>query len=68
MMSAQASWMKAAIRWLRAHSELYHLDGERSVAWGGSSGDNSAAMVCLTAGGDLPAPEPPKGKDAMVQL
>jgi acetyl esterase/lipase len=41
--------VKAAIRWLRANSEQYHLDGERIVAWGGSSGGNLAAMVCLTA-------------------
>jgi acetyl esterase/lipase len=41
--------VKAAIRWLRANSERYQLDGERIVAWGGSSGGNLAAMVCLTA-------------------
>jgi acetyl esterase/lipase len=41
--------VKAAIRWLRANSERYQLDGERIVAWGGSSGGNYAAMVCLTA-------------------
>jgi acetyl esterase/lipase len=41
--------VKAAIRWLRANSEQYHLDGERIAAWGGSSGGNCAAMVCLTA-------------------
>jgi acetyl esterase/lipase len=41
--------VKAAIRWLRANSEQYQLDGERIIAWGGSSGGNLAAMVCLTA-------------------
>ena len=41
--------VKAAIRWLRANSEQYHLDGSRIAAWGGSSGGNYAAMVCLTA-------------------
>jgi acetyl esterase/lipase len=44
--------VKAAIRWLRANSEQYHLDGERIVAWGGSSGGNLSAMACLTA--DVP--------------
>lgn len=41
--------IKAAIRWLRANSESYHLDGNRIAACGGSSGGNYAAMVCLTA-------------------
>jgi acetyl esterase/lipase len=40
--------VKAAIRWLRANSERYHLDGSRIAACGGSSGGNLAAMVCLT--------------------
>ena len=41
--------IKAAIRWLRANSESYHLDTSRIAACGGSSGGNYAAMVCLTA-------------------
>jgi acetyl esterase/lipase len=41
--------IKAAIRWLRANSEQYHLDGNRIAACGGSSGGNYAAMVCLTS-------------------
>jgi len=40
--------IKAAIRWQRANSEQYHLDGNRIAACGGSSGGNYAAMVCLT--------------------
>jgi len=40
--------IKAAIRWLRANSEQYHLDGNRIAACGGSSGGNYATMVCLT--------------------
>jgi len=40
--------IKAAIRWLRANSHHYHLDGTRFAAWGGSSGGNYAAMICLT--------------------
>jgi acetyl esterase/lipase len=40
--------IKAAIRWLRANSGQYHLDGDRIAACGGSSGGNYAAMVCLT--------------------
>jgi acetyl esterase/lipase len=41
--------IKAAIRWLRANSETYHLDGDRIAVCGGSAGGNYAAMVCLTA-------------------
>jgi acetyl esterase/lipase len=41
--------IKASIRWLRAHGETYHLDGERIAACGGSAGGNYAAMICLTA-------------------
>lgn len=41
--------IKAAIRWLRADGEHYHLDGGRIAACGGSSGGYYAAMVCLTA-------------------
>lgn len=41
--------IKASIRWLRANSRKYHLDGNRIAACGGSAGGNLAAMVCLTA-------------------
>ena len=40
--------IKAAIRWLRANTEHYFLDGNRIAACGGSPGGNFAAMVCLT--------------------
>jgi acetyl esterase/lipase len=45
--------VKAAIRWLRAHSEKYQLNPEKFAACGGSSGGNFAAMVCLTDNVDL---------------
>jgi acetyl esterase/lipase len=41
--------LKAALRWLRANSDQYHLDGSRIAACGGSSGGNYAALICLTA-------------------
>jgi acetyl esterase/lipase len=41
--------IKACIRWLRANSEKYYLDGNKIAACGGSSGGNLAAMACLTA-------------------
>jgi acetyl esterase/lipase len=41
--------IKAAIRWLRADQNKYHLDGSRIAACGGSAGGYYAAMVCVTA-------------------
>jgi acetyl esterase/lipase len=41
--------IKAAIRFLRAHSARYHLDVSRIAACGASAGGHYAAMVCLTA-------------------
>ena len=41
--------VKAAIRWVRANSAPYHLDGNRIAVWGSSSGGNYAAMIGLTA-------------------
>ena len=40
--------VKASIRWVRANSKKYQLDGNRIAIWGCSSGANFAAMVCLT--------------------
>jgi len=40
--------VKAAIRWVRANSTQYQLDGNRIAVCGCSSGANYAAMVCLT--------------------
>ncbi|MDR1970918.1 MAG: alpha/beta hydrolase [Treponema sp.] len=44
--------VKAAIRFLRAQAERYHLDPRRFAAAGGSSGGNYAAMIC--AAGNRP--------------
>lgn len=41
--------VKAAIRWLRANSKQYALDGSRIAVCGSSSGGNYAAMICLSA-------------------
>jgi acetyl esterase/lipase len=41
--------IKASIRWLRANSKTYHLDGNLIAACGGSAGGNYSAMACLTA-------------------
>jgi acetyl esterase/lipase len=36
---------KAAVRFLRAHAEKYHLDVERIAAWGASAGAHLAALL-----------------------
>lgn len=41
---------KAAVRWLRANAERYHLDPLRIGAWGVSAGGHLAAMLGLSAG------------------
>ncbi|TWT65259.1 alpha/beta hydrolase [Allorhodopirellula solitaria] len=42
---AQIEDCKAAIRWLRAHADEYHLDRERVGVWGSSAGGHLAALV-----------------------
>ncbi len=42
---AQIQDAKAAIRWLRANAEAYHLDPSRIGAWGGSAGGAIAALL-----------------------
>jgi acetyl esterase/lipase len=56
--------VKAAIRWLRAHSSEYRLDAGRFAACGGSSGANYAAMVGVTDGVEL-FDDPVLGNPAM---
>jgi len=43
--------VKAAIRWLRANAEVYHIDQERIGIWGHSAGGHLAALAGVT--GDL---------------
>lgn len=42
--------VKAAVRWIRAHAERYHLDPDRIAAWGGSAGGYLSAMLGTSAG------------------
>ena len=44
--------LKAAVRWLRANSRKFHLDGARIAACGGSAGGYYSTMLGLTA--DVP--------------
>ena len=44
---------KAAIRYLRAHAEEYHLDPDRFAAAGRSSGANYVLMLAATSGSDI---------------
>ena len=42
---AQIEDCKAAIRWLRAHADKYHLDGQHVGVWGESAGGHLAALL-----------------------
>ena len=50
-LSQQAIWpaqihdCKAAVRWLRAHAEEYHIDPDRIGVWGASAGGHLVAML-----------------------
>ena len=43
---------KAAIRWIRANAQTYHLDPSRIAAWGGSAGGYLALMLGTSGGVD----------------
>lgn len=47
---AQIQDCKAAIRWLRAHAQDYHLDPHRFGAWGSSAGGHLVALLATTGG------------------
>lgn len=48
---AQIRDVKAAIRWLRAHSDEYGLDPGRVAVWGSSAGAHLAALAGTTGDG-----------------
>ena len=41
---------KAAVRFLRAHAEKYHLDPDRIAVWGASAGGWISGMMAVTGG------------------
>lgn len=47
---AQIQDCKAAIRWVRAHADEYHLDADHVGVWGGSAGGHLVALLGTTAG------------------
>jgi acetyl esterase/lipase len=47
---AQIEDCKAAIRWLRANAEKYHLDPARVGVWGASAGGHLVALLGTTGG------------------
>ncbi|MDR3710769.1 MAG: alpha/beta hydrolase [Capsulimonadaceae bacterium] len=47
---AQIEDCKCAIRYLRAHANLYHIDPSRIGVWGESAGGHLAAMLGTSAG------------------
>lgn len=76
---AQIHDCKAAIRWLRANAEKYHIDKERFGVSGGSAGGHLSLLVGLTDGDDglegnvtetagPPAPPPSTRVQAVVNI
>lgn len=47
---AQIQDGKAAIRWVRAHADEYHLDADHIGVWGDSAGGHLVALMGTTAG------------------
>ena len=47
---AQIEDCKAAIRWLRANADKYHLDPDHIGVWGASAGGHLVALLGTTAG------------------
>jgi len=47
---AQIHDCKAAIRWLRAHAQEYHLDADKIAVFGISAGGHLVSMLGVTAG------------------
>jgi acetyl esterase/lipase len=47
---AQIEDCKAAVRWLRAHAQQYHLDPDHVGAWGSSAGGHLVALLGTTGG------------------
>ncbi len=45
---AQIEDCKAAVRWLRAHAQQYHLDPDRFAAWGESAGGHLVTLLGVT--------------------
>ncbi len=57
---AQIHDCKAALRWLRAHADKYHLDKDRVGVWGDSAGGHLVALLGTT--GDVKELEGDVGK------
>jgi acetyl esterase/lipase len=47
---AQIDDCKAAVRWLRANADKYHIDPEHIGAWGASAGGHLVALLGTSAG------------------
>ena len=41
--------VKSAIRWIRAHSDEYHLDPDKIILWGASAGAHLACLAGLSS-------------------
>jgi acetyl esterase/lipase len=58
---------RAAIRWLRAHSDEYHVDRARIAAYGNSAGGHLALLLAMMPAEPVPAGEPNADQSSRVQ-
>jgi acetyl esterase/lipase len=58
---------RAAIRWLRAHADEYHVDRERIAAYGNSAGGHLALLLGMMPAEPVPAGEPFADESSRVQ-
>jgi acetyl esterase/lipase len=65
---AQVQDAKAAIRFLRAHAARFHLDPDRAVIWGASSGGQLAALVAASCGKSEFAPPPSNSRPLLKDV
>jgi acetyl esterase/lipase len=49
--------VKTALRWLRSNAQMFGIDRNRAVIWGGSAGGQLAALAAVTCG--MPELDPP---------
>lgn len=65
---AQINDVKAAVRWLRAHAEQYHVDPQRLGAYGNSAGAHLVTMLALVQAEDgLEGDGPHQDQSSAVQ-
>jgi len=64
---AQVRDTRTALRFLRSHADQFHVDPDRIVLWGDSSGAHTAVLTALTDGEQVYSDEPVGGEPTGVR-